>query len=234
MLEKFALALIVGAGAASAFAQAVADVKANPGSSAYSQDGRGVIVRSAFGLCWRTGYWSPTDAVAGCDGELVVPVAKATAPAIVPSPVRETAAPVPPPPLAAAAPKRCDFSVTLENDQTFEFGKSVLRIPAKKRIDTEILGKLPSCGKIEIILVTGHADRLGSQQYNQALSTRRADAVAAYLTAKGVSAHMDTLGMGKTQAIKTCGNKLSRKELITCLTPNRRVVVEVKGLAKIN
>ena len=232
MLKKFALSLIVAAGAASALAQTAADVMANPNSSAYPQDGRGAIVRSGFGLCWRTGYWATNDSVAGCDGELVVPVAKATAPAIVPSPVKETPVPAPTPPITKAAPKRCDFSVTLENDQTFEFGKAALRISAQKRIDSEILSKLRSCGKIDIILVTGNADRLGSQQYNQMISDRRAQAVAAYLTSKGVSAPTETLGMGKTQAIKTCSDRLRRKELIDCLAPNRRVVVEAKGISK--
>jgi OOP family OmpA-OmpF porin len=155
-----------------------------------------------------------------------------TAPAIMTNPVKETPAPTAAP--AAPAPNRCDFAVTLENDQTFEFGKTVLRIAAKKRIDTEILSKLSACGRIDIILVTGHADRLGSQQYNQKLSKRRAEALATYLTSKGVLAQMDTLGMGKTQAIKECDDKLGRQKLIKCLAPNRRVVVEVRGLSKIN
>lgn len=232
MLDKFALALIVGASAASALAQPVANIQADSSSGAYLQDSRSTVARSGFGLCWRSGYWTPNDAVAGCDGELVVPITKATAPAIVPIPATEAPAPVPAPPPVAAAPKRCDFAVTLENDQTFEFGKAILRTTAKKRIDTEILERLAACKKIDIILVTGHADRLGAQQYNQGLSNRRAEAVEIYLKAKGVSAQMETLGMGKTQAIKTCSDKLGRRELITCLAPNRRVGIEVKGLSK--
>jgi OOP family OmpA-OmpF porin len=30
------------------------------------QDQRGVIARNPFGLCRRTGYWTPADAVPGC------------------------------------------------------------------------------------------------------------------------------------------------------------------------
>jgi OOP family OmpA-OmpF porin len=43
---------------------------------------------------------------------------------------------------------------------------------------------------------------------------------------------METLGFGKTLAVKACEDKLPRKQLIECLAPNRRVEIEVKGLAK--
>jgi OmpA-OmpF porin, OOP family len=218
MLKKLGLALTLGLSAAAASAQT--DIKANPDKSAYLQDSRGVIARSPFGLCWRTGYWSPADAVAGCDGELVLPVAKPTAPAI--------AAPAP----APAAPKRCDFSVTLAADQTFAFNKAVLNNAAKKRIDDEAISKLETCGNVDIVMVTGHSDRIGTQQYNQKLSEKRADAVAAYLKSKGVKAEIDTMGAGKTQSVKACDDKLPRKQLIECLAPNRRVVIEVRGVAK--
>lgn len=222
MLKNFALALTVGLAAASAHAQT--DIKANPDKSAYLQDSRGVIARSPFGLCWRTGYWTPADAVPGCDGELIPPVAKPTAPAI--------AAPAPTPAPALAAPKRCDFAVTLGADETFAFNKAALNSAAKKRIDDEAIAKLGNCAKVDIVMITGHTDRLGTHQYNQKLSEKRADAVAAYLKSKGVTAEIDTLGAGKTQSIKVCDDKLPRKKLIECLAPNRRVVIEVRGLAK--
>ena len=49
------------------------------------------------------------------------------------------------------------------------------------KLDQEVVAKLPQCAKVELILVSGYADGLGSQQYNQKLSERRADAVKAYL-----------------------------------------------------
>jgi OOP family OmpA-OmpF porin len=222
MLNKLALALVFGSTAAGAFAQTSTDIQARSGNSAYAQDAHGAVARSAFGLCWRTGYWTSADAVAGCDGQLAPPIAKATAPAIAVAP--EAAAPV--------APKRCDFTVTLASDQTFAFNNAALTSAAKRRIDDEVLGKLAACAKVDIVIVTGHTDRLGSQQYNQKLSEKRAGSVAGYLKAKGVSAQIDTLGAGKTQSVKSCGDKLSRKKLIECLAPNRRVVIEARGAAK--
>ena len=87
--------------------------------------------------------------------------------------------------------------------------------------------------KLELVLVTGHTDRIGSQAYNQKLSERRADAVRDYLVSKGVAKDkIETLGMGKTQPVPgvTC-SMTAMKELIACLAPNRRVEVEVKGEA---
>lgn len=223
MLKQLAFGMVIGASAVGALADNFTDVQANPASSAYAQDGRGAIARSAFGLCWRTGYWTPSDSVIGCDGDLAPPVAKPIAPAL----VAQSAVPA-----APVAPKRCDFTTTLGSDQAFAFDKAQLTDAAKQRIDSEVLAKLANCSRIEFLIVTGHTDRLGTQQYNQKLSDLRANAVAGYLKAKGVAARIETLGVGKTQSIKSCDDKLKHKILVECLAPNRRVVIEARGLAK--
>lgn len=226
MLKKSACGLILCISASVASTQASAtEIQANPKYSAYLQDNRGMIVRSQNDLCWRNGYWTPADAVAGCDGELVPPIAKPTAPDIVP-PI--AAAPVTPP---TAPPRPCDFSITLNSDQTFAFNSGALRNAAKRRIDRDVLAKLATCAKVNLIVITGHADRLGSQTYNQKLSEKRANAVAAYLKNKGVTTPVDTIGVGEKQAVKNCKNKLPRNKLIECLAPNRRVIIEVHGIA---
>jgi OOP family OmpA-OmpF porin len=225
MFNKLAFGLVIGAAVTAASAQTA--IQAKPDSSAYLQDSRGMITRSQQGLCWRTSYWTPADAVPGCDGELVPPIAKPTAPAIVPPPVVAEAAPV-----APIAPKRCDFAVTFSSDQAFAYNRAVLSNAAKIRIDQEVLPALASCSKVDAITITGHTDQLGSQQYNQRLSERRAEAVAAYLKSKGATARIDTIGAGKNQPIKSCDEKLPRSKLIDCLSPNRRVVIEIRGLAK--
>jgi OmpA-OmpF porin, OOP family len=231
VFKKLATGLVFGSAASMAAAQTITDIQVTIPVSAYLQDGRGVIARDPYGLCWRTGYWTPSDAVVGCDGELVSPAPKATAPAPVPM-APAVVAPMPAPVAAPVPPKRCDFTVTLENDQTFAFNKATLSSAAKERIDEQVLPSLAACAKADLVIVTGHADRLGDQQYNQKLSEKRADAVAAYLKSKGVATDIETLGVGKTQSIKACDDKLPRKKLITCLAPNRRVSIEVKGLAK--
>src|SRR3569833_4671851 len=90
MFNKLAFAILFGSAAFDASTQAITDIQAKQESSAYAQDVRGTILRSQYGLCWRTGYWTQGDAEIGCDGQLEPPVAKATAPAIA-TPVAERA-----------------------------------------------------------------------------------------------------------------------------------------------
>lgn len=135
-------------------------------------------------------------------------------------------------PVTAPAPKRCDATITLGADHAFAFNKAVLTPAAKSQLDSELPPKLAACSKVEMLIVTGHADRIGSQKANQKLSQKRAEAVAAYIKSKGVSSPIDTLGAGKTQSVKACNDKLPRKKLIECLAPNRRVVIEVRGAGK--
>jgi OOP family OmpA-OmpF porin len=155
------------------------------------------------------------------------PVAK---PAAAPQP---QAVPAPPPaPVAKPQPEapKKPAIVNLASTELFEFNKAVLTKEARARIDTEVVAKLGDLRDVRYIIINGHADRLGSTQYNQKLSEKRADAVRAYLVSKGVAADkVETLGFGKTLPVKACPDQKERKGLIECLSPNRRVVVEVQG-----
>ncbi len=125
--------------------------------------------------------------------------------------------------------------ITLASKALFDFDKAVLKPEGKAAIDSEIISKLAQVQKLELVLVTGHTDPIGTQQYNQKLSERRADAVRDYLVSKGVPKDkIETLGMGKTQPVPgvVCKQK-NMKELIACYAPDRRVEVEVKGEATV-
>ena len=124
--------------------------------------------------------------------------------------------------------------ITLATKALFDFDKAVLKPEGKAAIDREVIAKLNDVSKLELVLVTGHTDRIGSQAYNQKLSERRANAVRDYLVSKGVARDkIETLGMGKTQPVPgvVCNQAYpkERKALIECLAPNRRVEIEVKG-----
>jgi OOP family OmpA-OmpF porin len=120
--------------------------------------------------------------------------------------------------------------VNLGSRELFEFNKATLTDDAKRRLDAEVVAKLRDIGEIRYINVNGHADRLGSVQYNQRLSEKRADAVRAYLVSKGAdSGKVEVFGFGKTSPVKSCPDEQKRAALIECLAPNRRVVVEVQG-----
>jgi len=155
--------------------------------------------------------------------------APAAKPAAAPQP---QAVPAPPPPVAKPQPEapKKPAIVNLASTELFEFNKAVLTKEARAKIDTEVVAKLGDLRDVRYIIVNGHADRLGSTQYNQKLSEKRADAVRAYLVSKGVAADkVETLGFGKTLPVKSCPDQKERKGLIECLSPNRRVVVEVQG-----
>jgi OOP family OmpA-OmpF porin len=82
----------------------------------------------------------------------------------------------------------------------FDFNKSTIKpesIPILYN-SAEILLRNPDI-KVEI---QGHTDNVGSENYNQKLSLRRAETVRNFLIAKGVAAsRLTTVGMGKTKPI---------------------------------
>lgn len=190
------------------------------GKEVYLQDSRGELARSAYNLCWRTGYWTPAQAIAECDPELVK---KAEPPA------PKAAEPTPPPP--PPAPKLMPEKVTFSADALFDFNKAVLKPAGKAALD-KFADKLKGV-KYEVIIAIGHADRIGSDAYNKKLSMRRAEAVKAYLVKeKGIAANrVYTDGKGESDPVtkpKDCAGKKG-KALISCLQPDRRVEVEVAG-----
>lgn len=224
MFIKLALGLAIGSAAISASAQ-TSDIKAKTPYSAYLQDSNGTVTRSAYGLCWRTGHWLPADAVLGCDGELSPPIAKPIAPALaVPYvPVVNSAA------STTIESDRCNFTVTLENDQTFQFNSATLSKAAKELVDVEVLPRLAHCADIEEIRITGHTDLLGAGKYNHRLSEKRAAKLVDYLKSKNINSAITATGAGATEPVKTCDKKLPREKLIQCLAPNRRVTIQAKG-----
>ncbi len=217
--------------AVAAFAVLGSAQVADASAQGYLTDTRSAVVKSAFGLCWRAGTWTPAMATAECDPDLVPKPAPARA-APAPRPAAPAPAPKPAAPVAAK-PKRCDATVTLQNDQVFMFDKAVLTAAAKDRLEKDVLRQLLTCSMIEAVIVEGHTDRLGNQQYNQKLSEKRAESVKRYLVARGVDpAKIETLGMGKTVPAKFCPDAKNRKELIACLAPNRRAIISIKGAGK--
>ncbi|MFZ6647185.1 outer membrane protein OmpA [Undibacterium sp. TJN25] len=204
--------------AISASAQVITDIQANKPTSAYVQDGRGVIARDPFGLCWRTGYWTPADAVPGCDAPLVKPAAPAPEPAPAPAPV---AAPAP-----VVAPAPTSEKVTFAADAFFDFDKAVLKPEAKVKLD-DMASKLKGIN-LEVVIAVGHTDSVGSDAYNQKLSVRRAEAVKAYLVSAGIEANrVYTEGKGKKQPVADNKTAAGRAQ-------NRRVEIEVVGTRNAN
>jgi outer membrane protein OmpA-like peptidoglycan-associated protein len=121
-------------------------------------------------------------------------------------------------------------------DTLFKFDKSTQgdMLPGGiQRLDT-VAARLKTYQSIQNLTILGHTDRLGSDEYNDPLSQRRASTVNDYLSGAGVKAvKSEAMGKGKREPVtKDCSDKLPREQLIVCLQPDRRVTIEVTGVAK--
>src|SRR2546423_2946078 len=215
-------------GAAVAFALAAIAGTANAGVPGYVADTQNQIWTSPYGLCWKTTDWSADKAAAPCDAVRRVeapvppPVAVAPPPDPAPAPRPLVVAPPAPPPIIE--------QISLSSDVLFEFNKAELRPAGQQKLD-EIADRLKGAN-VQQIAAIGHADRIGSEDYNQQLSEKRAESVKQYLTQKGVEQNkVRSEGRGESEPVtkdQCKGNKPNAK-LIACLQPDRRVDIEVRG-----
>jgi OOP family OmpA-OmpF porin len=84
----------------------------------------------------------------------------------------------------------------------FDFDKSTLRPEAIVILDNAA-GLLTTQERV-VVEVAGHTDSVGTEQYNQKLSERRANAVQDYLVSKGIKAsRLSARGYGEVQPVAT-------------------------------
>jgi len=126
-------------------------------------------------------------------------------------------------PLAAIPPKGIE-KMTLSAKELFAFDQYQVK-GAQPKLD-EIAKALKENPEIKGVTITGYTDRLGSDDYNLALSKRRAESVRFYLMRQGVDgSRLSIVGKGEADPVVQCDQK-DQAELIKCLEPNRRVVIE--------
>jgi peptidoglycan-associated lipoprotein len=142
------------------------------------------------------------------------PVAPPPPPAPAPAPP-PTAAPAPPPP----APK--EFK---PNDAVkpvfFDFDKAVIRPGDAKTLDASAAWLKQNAN--QLLLIEGHCDERGTNEYNLALGDRRAKAAMNYLVAQGISAdRMTIVSYGEERPVCT-------EHTEACWAKNRRDQFMVK------
>ncbi|NWG72832.1 MAG: OmpA family protein, partial [Parvularculaceae bacterium] len=127
-------------------------------------------------------------------------------------------------------PVMLPVTVTLEAEPWFDFDRYAVRSDARDKLDT--LATDLTGVEYDEILVVGHADRIGTPEYNQRLSERRARSVKNYLVGKGIAAdRIKTEGRGEFEPATDPAfcQGLRKQKLIDCLQPDRRVEVTVTG-----
>lgn len=111
--------------------------------------------------------------------------------------------------------------VTFESDVLFPLNSSYLTDRAKGELDNlaEVLEK----DGVKNLIVKGHTDATGTEDYNQWLSERRAESVKNYLVTKGFSkAGITTEGYGQSQPVAPNNTTEGRQK-------NRRVEIVIVG-----
>jgi len=131
---------------------------------------------------------------------------------------------------APMGPQKPAFEkITLQAEVLFDFDKAVVKDEGKRHLDVEVVDKMKAHPEVELVLISGHTDRIGSDQYNQKLSERRAAAVKDYLISQGIAAErLHAVGKGEAEPVVDCKG-VRGKKAIECLQPNRRVVVEIEA-----
>jgi len=177
-------------------------------------------------------------AVVGCAKRPALSQASAPAPTGVPqsvapapaAPIQESPAAAPAPPAPApqpvveaarppAPPK--DFADTANlQDIHFDFDKAIIRPDAARLLDANA-GWLRSNGNM-LVLVEGHCDERGTNEYNLVLGERRARATINYLIGQGIAQdRLSLVSYGEERPLCTEHNE-------ACWAKNRRAHFRVK------
>ena len=107
------------------------------------------------------------------------------------------------------------------SDVLFDFNQATLKPGAKEKL-AKVSGILLAYPSLHLS-VEGHTDSIGSDDYNQKLSERRADAVRDYLVSNSINANnIMAKGLGKTDPVASNDTAAGRQQ-------NRRVEMVVSG-----
>ncbi len=111
------------------------------------------------------------------------------------------------------------LQVTFDSGLLFAYDSDVLSTEAKKNLSTlaSSLDRYPGTD----LLIVGHTDSKGTDEYNQSLSARRAASAEAYLASQGVTrTRLRSTGKGESEPVATNDTDEGRQK-------NRRVEVAI-------
>lgn len=190
---------MVAAGGVLLSASAWSDDDTNFAAPGYA-NAHGQPVKTADG-CLRTPRWDVEMATIECDPDLVVVEVE------------------------ESMPKPMMAEVDIRGDALFDFDSSEIKPEGLAAIE-QVIADAGALSNVDKIVVVGHTDSTGPEDYNQGLSERRADAVAAELIARGAPANkIQSYGVGETQPAASNSTREGRAQ-------NRRVEINIRGEAE--
>ena len=199
------VALLGGGSAARAHDVAIGEDIEVPEGSGYVTVG-GMALRTATGECVRVSGFSEENQVDACEG--IEEVVEAPAPEPRPAPAPE---PVVEEPIVSTA--------TLGAEALFDTDSAEL-VAASEQALADLLAQLDAFQEISDIEVVGHSDSRGAEDYNQALSERRAESVRSFLQGAYPDLAISSRGEGETNPVATNSTPRGRQL-------NRRVEIRV-------
>lgn len=110
------------------------------------------------------------------------------------------------------------IAVTFPSGLLFDFDSDVILQNAATNLNS-LAQNLSKYGDSNL-MIAGHTDAVGSADYNQGLSDRRADSAARYLSAHGVSRYIATAGLGEREPIGSNSTEAGRQQ-------NRRIEIAI-------
>lgn len=111
------------------------------------------------------------------------------------------------------------IQVTFDSGLLYDYDSDVVKPAAQTNLH-ELATSLEKYPDSEVFIV-GHTDSDGSDQYNQALSERRARSAAAYLVSQGITgSRVGTKGLGETEPVASNDSDAGK-------ATNRRVEVAI-------
>lgn len=116
------------------------------------------------------------------------------------------------------------LKLNLSSEVSFDFDSAMIRSDFRDSLNkvANVLADYPSTA----VHIIGHTDSVGSDQYNNQLSVRRASSVQGYLTTQGVvAARTRTKGFGEVMPIANNASETGRQR-------NRRVEIYLKPIVE--
>lgn len=110
------------------------------------------------------------------------------------------------------------IAVTFASGLLFDFDSDIIRGEARTNLNA--LASNLDKYKERDLLIVGHTDAVGSAEYNEDLSIRRAEAAARYLRNQGVNETIQTRGRGEYEPIASNDTESGRSQ-------NRRVEIAI-------